>query len=130
MIVIPHNYNKDYFHCFRWLVACPNDVCYYVSSISRDHVNYEISRDFAFNFRVTYMYVVSIFSFTGVKNHIPRTIVEVIISIFILIASQMMVYTLTSGFANILRLGKYVLNNYERDMEHINSFMKVGVRIY
>ncbi|GJQ67379.1 hypothetical protein Trydic_g8265 [Trypoxylus dichotomus] len=106
-----------------WLVACPSDVCYYIGEVRRSASDPTTSNDFFLNFRITYLYVISIFSSTGVAHQTPRTILELAISIAIIIVSQVMIYTLTSGFANILRLGMYVLNNYEQEIKHLNVFI-------
>ncbi|KAI4466367.1 cyclic nucleotide-gated cation channel subunit a [Holotrichia oblita] len=109
---------------FRWLISCPHDRCEYITNIRQVELNLTSSNNSELNMRITYMYVVSIFSSTGLRNQVPRTVMELAATFCIVLVSQVMIYTLTSGFANILRLGKYVLNNYEREINHLDIFMR------
>lgn len=74
---------------------------------------------------LAYMYVLNLFTCTGIRDISPRNPMEVMATIVIVIVSQVVTIVLMCGFTSISITENYVLSEYEFNIEKLYQYLKV-----
>lgn len=77
------------------------------------------------SFRIAYLYVINVFSSTGLKMVTPTSSAELIATIIMVCVAQYILVALTAGFASMLVQDKSVMTQFEREAGHVLKYLEV-----
>ncbi|XP_022918862.2 uncharacterized protein [Onthophagus taurus] len=108
--------------CIWFVIACPSRVC---PIITIDQNEQQIlSVDVGLNFRVTYQYVISTFTSTGIRDQTPSTVTELLVTVVMVFIFQILMIALQSEFATLLSVGKYTGNRFGEMAENLRIYLQ------
>lgn len=73
-----------------------------------------------------YNYVVNIFTGTGMRDSVPFTMGELLVSGFMALFSQFMIANMASGFANMVIIDKNIMVQYEQSIYKMKIYLSVS----
>lgn len=110
----------------RWLIANDNNQIYYLKSTKEeDEFNYVKAEPGFESVVLCYYYVINIFTSTGMRDVAPITSYQLLTSIIMVMWVQFILIGLTSGFATVLSIAHYTMNNYEYSIEQVRTYWQV-----
>lgn len=102
--------------------------CSYYKRISHEPYVTVVEQDTMGSFRLAYLYVINVFTSTGLKIITPSSNAELIATIVMVCVAQYILIALTAGFASMLVQDKSVMTQFEREAGHVLKYAEVRLQ--
>ncbi|XP_022919020.2 uncharacterized protein [Onthophagus taurus] len=117
-------FKLQFMHSIWVVVACLNPRCYETSNVIGRPNGTVIASDVTSSTILGYTYIINLFTKNGLKDSIPTSTLQLLITAIIAIYSHIIVAHLTSSYANITIIENNTMDRYYYKINHIKLYLK------